>query len=147
MKDVQDIRQFDGYALLDTGSPHYVQWVEDVIDVDVVGRGRAIRNMPQFGPGGINVNFTLRAAADELQVRTYERGVEDETLSCGTGVTAAAIAASGGATGAFRIGIGTPGGRLEASFIKDRPDAAREVVLRGPATFVYTGRIDTDDLR
>jgi diaminopimelate epimerase len=147
MKDVQDIRQFDGYALLDTGSPHYVQWVEDVIDVDVVGRGRAIRNMPQFGPGGINVNFTLRAAADELQVRTYERGVEDETLSCGTGVTAAAIAASGGATGAFRIGIGTPGGRLEASFIKDRPDAAREVVLRGPATFVYSGRIDTDDLR
>ncbi len=142
MKDVAGIQHFPDHALLDTGSPHYVQWVEDVASVDVVNTGRNIRNLPQFAPGGLNVNFTARNADGSLQVRTYERGVEDETYSCGTGVTAAAIAASGSAIGAFRVKIGTPGGLLEASFIKHLPDAAHEVVLHGPAEFVFGGRID-----
>lgn len=144
MKDVTNIQYFEGYALLDTGSPHYVQWVEDVATVDVVTAGRDIRNLPRFTPGGINVNFTARTSDSSLQVRTYERGVEDETFSCGTGVTAAAIAASGAATGTFRTQINTPGGRLEVSFLKDVPDAAHDVVLHGPAAFVYHGVIIMD---
>jgi len=75
-------------------------------------------------------------------VRTYERGVEDETESCGTGVTAAAIAATGQKTGKFRWGIRTPGGQLSVSFIKDTPDTACDVVLSGPAVFVFDGYVN-----
>ena len=145
MKDVAGIQLFADHALLDTGSPHYVQWVDTTVAVDVVSIGRSIRNQPRFAPGGINVNFTSRASASSLLVRTYERGVEDETLSCGTGVTAAAIAASGVATGVFRMQIETPGGQLEVSFTKDKPDTAREVVLHGPVTFVYAGSVTLPD--
>jgi len=74
-------------------------------------------------------------------VRTYERGVEDETLSCGTGVTAAAIAATCTATGPFKTNITTPGGQLEVSFTKDTPTSAVDVVLTGTAVFVFKGEI------
>ncbi len=144
MKDVSAIRREADHALLDTGSPHVVQWVDDLAGTDVFRTGRSIRNRPEFGPGGVNVNFTSRRSATELAVRTYERGVEDETLSCGTGVTAAAIAASGDGLGPFVIGIETPGGRLEVSFVKDGPDSAREVMLTGPAQFVFSGVIEID---
>ncbi len=144
MKDVSGILHFPDHALLDTGSPHYVQWVDDVATVDVVNTGRSIRNLTQFAPGGLNVNFTARNADGSLQVRTYERGVEDETYSCGTGVTAAAIAASGDATGAFKVQISTPGGPLEVSFVKHAPDEAHEVVLHGPAVFVYGGTVEVN---
>jgi len=138
MQDVQEIRHEDGYDLLHTGSPHYIKWVADVQAVDVFREGRAVRSLPAFRPKGINVNFVQRLD-DSLWVRTYERGVEDETLSCGTGVTAAAIAASGEQTGAFHTRIQTPGGTLEVSFRKDTPHTAREVVLTGPAVFVFEG--------
>jgi diaminopimelate epimerase len=141
MKDVSTVEHYDGYAVLDTGSPHYIQWVGDVDNTDVFDTGRRIRNLAQFSPGGTNVNF-VQCAGNDLRVRTYERGVEDETLSCGTGVTAAAIAASCNATGDFRYDIHTPGGRLEVTFSKDTADSARNVVLRGPAVAVYVGEIN-----
>ncbi len=141
MKDVGDMDIREGYTLLNTGSPHYVTWVRDVQAIDAFKEGRTIRNQPEFQPGGINVNFT-QFVGDRLSVRTYERGVEDETLSCGTGVTAAAIAATCKSTGSFTTGIDTPGGTLTISFTKNTPTSATGVVLAGPAVFVFQGDID-----
>ncbi len=141
MRPVAGIERHDGYAILDTGSPHYVQWVNDASATNVFEEGRAIRKASRFGREGINVNFVARLEDGSLSVRTYERGVEDETLSCGTGVTAAAIAASGTETGQFAYDIQTPGGPLKVSFIKDSADSAGDVVLCGPAEAVFSGDI------
>jgi diaminopimelate epimerase len=139
MKDVEQIVHHGDHTILNTGSPHYVLWVKDAAAADVYADGKRIRN--QFQPDGINVNF-VQATEGGLYVRTYERGVEDETLSCGTGVTAAAIAATGQATGAFTTGIETPGGHLEVSFTKRSANTAIDVILTGPAVFVYKGEVD-----
>jgi len=141
MKDVSGIRHFDDHSLLDTGSPHYIAWKEDLGAAPVFEEGRRIRNLPEFAPGGLNVNFTRRRSTNELEVRTYERGVEDETYSCGTGVTAAAIAHSGEQTGAFDVSISTPGGLLRVRFEKSEPGAAEHVFLEGPASFVFEAEI------
>jgi diaminopimelate epimerase len=141
MKDIDEMSFFEGYTILDTGSPHYVCWVKDVSAVDVFAEGRAIRNRAEFQPGGINVNFT-EFVGDTLSVRTYERGVEDETLSCGTGVTAAAIAATCKSIGSFVTKVATPGGALTISFQKDTATTASNVVLTGPAVFVFQGEVD-----
>lgn len=140
MRDVQGIEDCETYCILNTGSPHYITWVEDIHETDVFSRGRAIRNNPEFQPGGINVNFVQRIT-DGLWVRTYERGVENETHSCGTGVTAAAIAASGKAIGNFSTTIYTTGGTLQVSFTKDHADTAKDVILKGPAVFIFEGSI------
>ncbi|MDI9318941.1 MAG: diaminopimelate epimerase [Phycisphaerales bacterium] len=140
MNNVTEVHRYDGYAILNTGSPHYVLWVNDVAQINVFEQGRAIRNQTQFAPRGINVNFVEIQEA-QLYVRTYERGVEDETLSCGTGVTASAIAASQDRLGFFENHIKTPGGVLKVSFRKDSPSSAVDVVLTGPATLVYEGKI------
>lgn len=140
MIDVADITLDDQYAILDTGSPHYVSWVTDVDRLDVVETGRAIRNRAAFQPKGINVNFAERRT-NVVWVRTYERGVEDETLSCGTGVTAVAIASAGWQTGSFHVPIQTPGGALSVSFEKTSATTATGVVLSGAATFVFEGVI------
>jgi diaminopimelate epimerase len=138
MQDVAEMTILEGYTLLNTGSPHYIAWVKDVAAIDVFKKGREIRNLPAFQPGGINVNF-VQISGGLLSVRTYERGVEDETMSCGTGVTAAAIAATCTLTGDFTTEISTPGGILTVSFTKDTEHTAKNVVLTGPAVFVYKG--------
>lgn len=141
MQEVSGIQHYDTYAILNTGSPHYILWTDDTDQADVFREGRRLRNLPEFQPGGININFVQQVEGG-LKVRTYERGVEDETLSCGTGVTAAAIAATKDATGNFAIPVSTPGGRLEISFTKDTPSTAKNVILKGPAVFVFEGDID-----
>jgi len=141
MIDVNGVDHYSGYAILNTGSPHYVLWTDDVLNEPVFAKGREIRNRPDFHPNGINVNFVQRFP-DHLYVRTYERGVEDETYSCGTGVVASAIADSGNEVGDFVTRIKTPGGKLEVSFTKDSPDTAKNVVLNGTATFVFDGTIE-----
>lgn len=138
MQDVAAIDQHPTHTILNTGSPHYILWVDDAENTDVFNTGRSIRNQQEFQPNGINVNF-VQKLENGLQVRTYERGVEDETWSCGTGVTAAAIASSGNTTGHFTTPIKTPGGNLEISFTKDSESSAKEVVLKGPAVFVFEG--------
>ena len=140
MQDVQHIDIQEGHTILNTGSPHYIVWVKEVAAIDVFHEGRTIRNLPRFQPAGINVNF-VAINNNLLSVRTYERGVEDETLSCGTGVTAAAIAATCNATGTFKTPIATPGGHLQVSFTKPTPTSATNVVLIGPATFVFKGEV------
>lgn len=141
MQNVNGIKIHEGYCMLDTGSPHYIKWVTDVQNTDVVHQGRAIRNEERFQPKGINVNFVQVITDNSLWIRTYERGVEDETLSCGTGVTAGAIAATGNETGSFEITVQTPGGKLQVSFIKNTPASANDVILTGPAMFVFEGSI------
>jgi diaminopimelate epimerase len=139
MNNVEGVAH-DGAALvLNTGSPHYVLTVSDVLQQNVVAEGRAIRQNPTYAAEGINVNFMQQTNETSLFVRTYERGVEDETLSCGTGVVAAAIAATGNRTGIFNRTVQTRGGLLKASFVKLTPTSAEQVLLTGPATFVYHG--------
>lgn len=140
MQDVSEINVEGGHAILNTGSPHYVQWVDDVDATDVFTNGRSIRNQNEFQPKGINVNFVQRTA-DGIKVRTYERGVEDETLSCGTGVTAAAIATAGANTGDFETQITTPGGSLKVTFTKEDEGSATDVILSGPAVLVFEGDV------
>lgn len=141
MQDISSIDFRDNSAILNTGSPHYVTWVDDVKSTDVFAIGRATRNQDEFQPKGINVNF-VQQLDGAISVRTYERGVEDETFSCGTGVTACAIASVQQATGSFTTDIQTPGGQLQVSFTKPTADTATDVILSGPATIVFQGTID-----
>jgi len=141
MQNVSNIISDKLHTELNTGSPHYIKFVDDVHKTDVVYTGREIRNTNQYQPDGINVNF-VQSVDDGIWVRTYERGVEDETLSCGTGVTAAAIATSGNNLGSFNTKIYTLGGQLQVSFVKDTHVSAKEVILSGPANFVFEGDIN-----
>lgn len=141
MKDVNNVTVYEDYVYLDTGSPHHVEMVDDLDTMDVKKIGAAIRYSGSYGEKGSNVNFVNQQETDKFSVRTYERGVEDETLSCGTGVTAVAIAMKVlGKTDADIIKLSTPGGQLEVSFLQDGKQF-KEVFLTGPAVFVFKGTI------
>lgn len=140
MIDVPEMNAYADYTLLNTGSPHYVAWLNHLEQANVYALGKAIRYREEFGAKGINVNFMTKTPKG-LFVRTYERGVENETLSCGTGVTAAAIASTGQATGKFEIAIESLGGALSVQFEKDSATSARQVYLSGPAQLVFEGTI------
>ncbi len=140
MKDVKDIHTTEIYSVLDTGSPHVVTTIAEGIDaLDVDHAGAQIRNSPDFISEGINVNFVSLIAPHHLKVRTYERGVEAETYSCGTGVTASSIALAAASPEPQTYTIDTLGGQLEVSFIKKSEDQATDVWLSGPAVEVYRG--------
>jgi diaminopimelate epimerase len=120
-----------------TGSPHVVRWVDDPEIIDVVAEGRALRNSDRFRQAGVNVNFTAMVDG-EIHMRTYERGVEDETLSCGTGVTAAAWSArSRGLVQGDRVWVHTRGGVLSVDMREAQ--GTGEVLLCGPAVEVFSG--------
>lgn len=130
--------------ILNTGSPHFVRFVSDPDILDVAQEGRIIRYSERFRQEGINVNF-VRENAGQLLIRTYERGVEDETLACGTGVTAAAIAyykKSGGAPGQVEIPVKAKGGDLKVRFWANDNGAITNIWLCGPAQQVFKGEID-----
>lgn len=143
--DVEDIVCFqDGYSL-DTGSPHFVTFLAAETPLDVYAKGSLIRHESRFAPAGTNVNFVVEET-DGLYVRTFERGVEDETLSCGTGVTASALSA------AFRnpgiqspINIRTKGGDLRVFFTRNE-NSFTDVWLEGPATHVFDGTFNTQNV-
>jgi diaminopimelate epimerase len=141
MKDVSSIERNADHAILNTGSPHYIRWEKDIAKTAVYDEGKRIRNSPPFVNEGINVNF-VQVHKDALSVRTYERGVEAETLSCGTGVTAAAIAASKANIGQQEQKILTPGGELKVKFEKISDSSFENIWLCGPATFVFSGTIE-----
>jgi diaminopimelate epimerase len=145
MQDVKRIESADGYFFLNTGSPHYVKFVQGLASLDVVTEGRAIRNNDRFRTEGTNVNF-LENIGEEIHIRTYERGVEDETWSCGTGVTAAALVAAitGTSTGRNACVLKTAGGDLEVSFERVLEQNFYNIWLKGPALPVFTGSIETD---
>jgi diaminopimelate epimerase len=139
MADVKEVEQNGNFYFLDTGSPHYVEFVENLAEMDVVKEGRVTRYSERFSPAGTNVNF-VELKDKRLFVRTYERGVEDETLSCGTGVTASAIAAFL-ETGQQDFQIRTSGGEFRVDFEKTG-NAFTSVWLHGPAEMVFNGRIE-----
>src|SRR5690606_32527813 len=119
MKDVDDVKITDEYVYLNTGSPHHVVLVEDLEKYDVKNQGAKIRYSDLYGKTGSNVNFVKQITEDLFAVRTYERGVEDETLSCGTGATAVAIAMYAlKKTNSTEISIKVIGGDLKVSFCK-----------------------------
>lgn len=141
MSDVTGVDERDGMTFLNTGSPHVVRFVENLDAFNVVTDGQQIRHHSAFQPGGTNVNYAELLDSDTLFVRTFERGVEDETLSCGTGVTAAALAAHRQRDMPGPVSVQTLGGHLHVSF-STRPDGGfADIYLIGPAQHVFTGSI------
>ena len=143
MQDVVKVETYGSDFFADTGSPHYVRFVEDVDNLDVKSEGRKIRNSKEFAGEGTNVNFVSVLGPGNFKMRTYERGVEDETWSCGTGTVASAIIT------AYKFqpdinsfSIQAPGGNLKVIFERKGPEEFRNIWLEGPASFVYQGEIE-----
>lgn len=145
MHDVPAIQPLAAGYFLNTGAPHYVQLVDNLTSLDVPSVGRAIRYSQPLRKAGTNVNFVQLEGNNKLCIRTYERGVEDETLSCGTGATAAALVSS---TKGWEspVHVSTRGGSLQVSF-KAAAQGFTDIYLIGPATRVFQGTIDTQALR
>jgi diaminopimelate epimerase len=141
MNDVKDIQNVGDDLRIHTGSPHYLHFVKNIHDYPVFEEGRKIRYDQAYKPEGTNVNFIELLSGNTIFVRTYERGVENETLSCGTGVTAAALAAS------FKgysspVGIKTLGGELSVEFKSSQSGIFQEIYLVGPAKKVFEGNLE-----
>ena len=138
MIDVSIIEEINNIWKMDTGSPHLICFRNNILEIDVKLEGTAMRNSPAYIEDGINVNF-VELTKNELCIRTYERGVEDETLSCGTGAIASAIAAhESGLLNSERIKVNVLGGQLEVSFSKVGSKYF-DIHLIGPTKFVFNG--------
>lgn len=141
MQDVSEILDNEDFLFLNTGSPHHVVFSEEIKLKDIKKEGAEIRYSERYGEAGTNVNFVEGVSADTFSVRTYERGVEDETLSCGTGVTAVALAAyESGKTTSENVNLKTPGGELSVTF-KKTDKGFSDIWLSGPAVQVFKGEI------
>jgi diaminopimelate epimerase len=142
MKNVSDIKVADDYVFLDTGSPHHVTFVDDLKNYNVKDNGAAIRYGNLYGKAGSNVNFVNQISDTEFSIRTYERGVEDETLSCGTGATAVALAMySIEKAKKNNVKINVEGGKLVISF-DEKNGVYKNIFLTGPAILVFSGEIE-----
>ena len=142
MIDVDEVKVNSDYVFLNTGSPHHVQLVDDLENYNIKENGAAIRYGNLYGKAGSNINFVKQIDDSTFSLRTYERGVEDETLSCVTGATAVAIAMNFlGKTQASSIYLNVEGGKLVVSFDK-KEGHFTNVFLKGPADFVFKGTID-----
>ena len=142
MKDVSEITIDKDSYILNTGSPHYVKPTNEVKELNVYEAGRAIRYSDAFREEGINVNFVESLDENLIMVRTYERGVENETLSCGTGVTASALFFAEEGLGFNRINVTTLGGELAVEFDKTSDCSFENIWLCDPAKFVFKGTVD-----
>jgi diaminopimelate epimerase len=139
--DVHEVKKTPDGIAVNTGVPHLAVFTDDTDSIDVVAEGRRLRFSPFYAPDGTNVNF-IQATGDTIKVRTYERGVEDETLACGTGTTASVIAAAWtGKIVTKTAVVHVRGGILSVSYTLT-PDGATDILLRGPATFVFSGEIE-----
>ncbi|MDI5886381.1 MULTISPECIES: diaminopimelate epimerase [Flavobacterium] len=142
MIDVDEVKVSSDHVFLNTGSPHHVQLVDDLENYNIKENGAAIRYGDLYGKAGSNINFVKQIDDTTFSLRTYERGVEDETLSCGTGATAVAIAMNVlGKTDASSIDLNVEGGKLVVSFDK-KEGHFTDVFLKGPAEFVFKGTIE-----
>jgi diaminopimelate epimerase len=141
MNDVSEVQALGKDFYVHTGSPHYIKVVDHVDSYPVFEEGRTIRYSDAFKPGGTNVNFVELLDDNAIYVRTYERGVEDETLSCGTGVTASGIAVSNLGYSS-PVKIFTKGGDLSVEFKISQSGTFTDVYLIGPAKMVFTGELE-----
>src|SRR5690554_7764303 len=139
MKDIDEVKINGNFVFLDTGSPHHVVLVDEPENLDVKTEGAKIRYGDLYGKEGSNVNFVKQIGENSFAIRTYERGVEDETLSCGTGATAVAIAMHYiGETTTHKVSVKVPGGALTVSF-ETTGNHYTNVHLTGAAQFVFKG--------
>lgn len=145
MLPVSSVEKVNNDFVLHTGSPHYIRFVNDLNQMDVFQVGQSIRYSDAFNEEGINVNF-IEEHNDGIAIRTYERGVEDETLACGTGVTAAALAFAikKGLYGKQEISVAARGGDLRVSFYRTAEQQFESIVLIGPAKRVFEGVFEGD---
>ena len=142
MSPVTDIKNYNEDLFLDTGSPHFVKIVDNLSDYNVFENGNKIRNNSLFAENGVNVNFVEQISENEFSVRTYERGVENETLSCGTGVTAVAISMFHlGKTNSNNIKISTKGGNLSVEFKHDNKGYF-DIKLIGKVELIFSGEFE-----
>lgn len=142
MHDVKQVDTSDAAYVLNTGSPHYIVFEKDIDALDIIEEAHKVRYSALYKEEGINVNY-IEDQGDALCIRTYERGVEDETLSCGTGVTAAAIANylhRKETVEHFSQDVHTKGGNLEVRFSRTE-QGFTDIFLCGPAVYVYSGSI------
>jgi diaminopimelate epimerase len=141
MNDVSQANRIEDNYFINTGSPHYLRFVSDLKNYPVVEEGQKIRFSSDFAPHGTNVNFIQLLPDNTIYVRTYERGVEDETYSCGTGVTAAALAASfHGYSSPVMVKV--RGGELSVEFKTGQAGTFKEIYLIGPAKMVFEGTLE-----
>ncbi len=142
MSNVDDIETDDDCYLIDTGSPHFVKFVENIDSVNVATEGKIIRNSYNIRGNGINANF-VQITPEGIRIRTFERGVEAETLACGTGAVAAAIAATHWLElNDSSIAVFALGGILHVSFEQIRESKFSNIWLTGPAEHVFNGEIE-----
>jgi diaminopimelate epimerase len=141
MKDVSETESLVNMDFVDTGSPHIVKQVEEIQELDVISEGKHIRYNDRFAEHGVNVNFVKVLDECSIYVRTYERGVEDETFSCGTGVTASALLNAHNENGFNHIDVKTNGGDLYVEFEKTGEASFENIWLAGPAEKVFEGSI------
>ncbi len=144
MQNVASVITGENIWQLNTGSPHYITFVEGLDKMDIKKAGAVIRYNEAFMPDGINVNF-LEERNGALYIRTYERGVEDETLSCGTGVTAAAICYAlkkQVSTGTHIVELKTMGGPLQVALTKTAQNSFEDIWLIGPGELVFEGLVN-----
>ncbi|MCU4157727.1 diaminopimelate epimerase [Carboxylicivirga sp. A043] len=141
MIDVDTISIQPNHTFLDTGSPHHVEFVDKIEQLDVYKLGKEVRYSEHYAPDGTNVNFVQFKDLNNIKVRTYERGVEDETLACGTGVVASAISAHLKKPEYNQFNIEVLGGNLKVTFDTENRQF-KNIWLEGPATFVFKGSIE-----
>lgn len=141
MTDVKGVKTLEDGLFLDTGSPHFIKFVDDPAKVNVFEEGKFWRNHDLFAPGGANVNFVGPLKDGKVVMRTFERGVEDETWSCGTGAVASAIATFVKHGEEKKYVMQVPGGELAVSFDPAGGEAFENIWLKGPAKFVFEGTI------
>lgn len=146
MADVRQVVREANAFVLNTGSPHFVRFDASIDSADMVAEGRAVRYSQRFRTTGINVNLVslVNGNPNQLKIRTYERGVEDETLACGTGVTAAAIASHQYRElppGTYHIPVQAMGGNLSVRLTAHSDGSFTDIWLCGPATYVFEGEI------
>jgi len=139
MRNVDKVKEVKGLNFVNTGSPHLIVPVQNLESIDILNEGRKWRLDESFAKSaGTNVNFVREIDSNTIRVRTYERGVESETLSCGTGVTAVALASKKNDFGSHRIAVYTEGGKLNVSFVRNE-NGFSAITLQGPVLEIFEG--------
>jgi len=144
--DLEFLKGWKSCDFINTGVPHTVLSVEDLMNHPVNEQGRRIRYHDRFAPAGTNVNFVMKTGLNELSIRTYERGVEDETLACGTGAIASALVASAREMVRSPVKVKTRGGDELTIYFERNGECFDRVWLEGNTSIIYTALLHDEAL-